>query len=48
LLGVKVCTVAVRGASVFVLGYPNREVESALNKALLQAWGAKPQPALAA
>jgi len=36
------------GQEVYILGYPNREVESALNKALLPAWGAKPQPALVA
>jgi hypothetical protein len=36
------------GQEVYTLGYPNREVESALNKALLPAWGAKPQPALVA
>ena len=36
------------GRRVYQLGYPNSEVEAALNESLLQAWGPPPQPAFIA
>lgn len=41
-------TEPLRGHRFYMLGYPNLEVEMALNEALLSAYGSEPQPALAA
>ena len=37
-----------KGQWIYTLGYPNLEVEAALNESLLRAYGAEPRPALMA
>jgi hypothetical protein len=41
-------TEAIPGFQIYTLGYPNREVEAALNNALLSAYGTEAQPTLLA